>query len=1616
MFATLLALCAVRPGPEAAPDPAHVRAAAERALTAIQKSTEEYPKHRDCFSCHHQAAPTLALTLAKRRGFTIDEESLRAQAELTHADLHGAVENYRQGRDQGGGATRAGYALWTLELGGWKPDETTAAVVSFLLQRDKDRDHWGTSSRRPPSESSDFTTTYVALRALRTFGTPEENQRIAARRDRVRRWLIATPGRETEDRVFRLWGLKDAGAGDAEIQAAVKELCDSQRPDGGWPQIDRHESDAYATGSALVALQLQGGLCTDDAVYRKGIAYLLHTQREDGTWHVKSRSKPFQTYFESGFPHGPDQFISMAASSWAAAALVLAAAPARAEDVPSDASKLFARDNLIAWCIVPFDAKRRGPEERAAMLQRLGFKHFAYDWRAESIPTFDAEIKALKAHSISLDAFWLAPGELTKEARTILDVLERHGVRTQLWVLLDLGPDRVTGPEQERRVASATEKLRPLAEEARKIGCKLALYNHGGWFGEPENQLAILERLEGQGVTNVGIIYNLHHGHEHLDRLAEVLAKLKPHLWTINLNGMDRGGDKVGRKILPLGQGALDLEVLKTVRDSGYRGPIGILGHTMDDAEERLRDNLDGLDWLVPQLEAKPAGPQPKPRTPVPPKPPEQASAVQELLRAARERGDPRRGAEVFASPKSACLSCHRVGDQGGTVGPDLTTAGACVPPEELVEAILWPRKKVKEGYAAITVVTDDGKSRQGYRLDETAKTLALRDPTSGDRIAIPKSEIEAVREDGTLMPEGLSAVLSPAERGDLVRFLLELRPSGISVAKEALRLAHAPAGFSYDRAPLHPEFWPSWQHPVNRDRIYDFYAKEAEFFRTQPSTPALLAPFPGLDGGKLGHWGNQSERNWADARWNQTDLGTLLCGVFRGAGVTVPKAVCVRLGEHGELSACFNPETLAYEAVWSGGFVKFTATRHGFMDGLIMDGTALPKPEVSKPEAPFVYHGFYRHRKRVIFSYRVGDVEMLDAPWVEDGRLTRTVAPATEHPLAKLTRGGSPLWTETIATRGTLGAADAPYVVDTIEVPFRNPWNALMFFGGHDFLPDGSALLCTMQGDVWRVEGLDAKLEHVRWRRFASGLHQALGLVVADGVAYVLGRDQITRLRDQDGDGEADFYECVSNAYTTSTAGHDFICGLERDAEGRFYTVSGKQGLLRIGPNGVSVQKLATGFRNADGLGLAPNGTVTVPNSEGEWVPASMVCEVRPGGHYGYPGPREDRPPDLPLVYLPRGLDNSSGGQVFATTDRFGPLHGKWIHLSFGAGTAFAILRDEVDLQPQGAALPLPFEFRSGAHRGRFSPADGQLYVSGMAGWGTYTPDDGCFQRVRYTCRPAPVPTEFRVHENGVLLTFALPLDRAVAGIPRSHFAQAWNYRYSAGYGSPELSPSHPGTPGHDPVAIRSAHVLEDGRSLFLELPDLQPVSQLHLHLRPDSGPPVDLFATVHRWHSPFTGFPGYAPAEKTVAIHPILRDMAALANPPPPNPWRGGIAGAREIALEAGKNLSYSTRTLKVKAGEPIKLTFLNPDVVPHNWALIKPGSLARVGDLVNKIVAEPDATLRQYVPRSDDVLVYTDIVGPQDQQAIFFRAPSEPGGYPYLCTFPGHWMVMNGEMIVE
>lgn len=284
-------------------------------------------QRKQCFNCHNQGLPIIALTAARSRGFEIDERNFQEQVEFTANFLSRNKDRYLAGEGQGGQIDTAGYALWALEQSRWKPDETTAAVTDYLLTYQKTLDHYEPDGIRAPAERSYFTSTYVAIRGLTSFATTEQQERRRLRFEQIEPWARKTTPEDTEDRVFRLRLLSVLGVPNTEIEQAARELLESQRADGGWSQTAAMKSDAYATGTALVALLETGKLSASDSAYQKGLAFLISTQLEDGSWHVVSHAKPFQSYFDSGYPHDKDQFISIAAASWSTTALVLALPP-----------------------------------------------------------------------------------------------------------------------------------------------------------------------------------------------------------------------------------------------------------------------------------------------------------------------------------------------------------------------------------------------------------------------------------------------------------------------------------------------------------------------------------------------------------------------------------------------------------------------------------------------------------------------------------------------------------------------------------------------------------------------------------------------------------------------------------------------------------------------------------------------------------------------------------------------------------------------------------------------------------------------------------------------------------------------------------------------------------------------------------------------------------------------------------------------------------------------------------------------------------------------------------------------------------------------------------------
>jgi len=447
--------------------------------------------------------------------------------------------------------------------------------------------------------------------------------------------------------------------------------------------------------------------------------------------------------------------------------------------------------------------------------------------------------------------------------------------------------------------------------------------------------------------------------------------------------------------------------------------------------------------------------------------------------------------------------------------------------------------------------------------------------------------------------------------------------------------------------------------------------------------------------------------------------------------------------------------------------------------------------------------------------------------------------ANATMEAPSRLAEGGPGLW-KPLTTRGVIGKPKDSFAIDTIKMPFDNPWNALLFAAGHDFLPDGSALVATVHGDIWRVEGIDTSLRKVTWRRFATGLFQPLGLKVIGDYGYVIGRDQITRLHDLNGDGEADFYECFNNDLLSAGGGHSFATSLETDSRGNFYFTKCSENtrhggsLIRISADGSKLDVFATGFRNPNGLGIGPGDVITVGDQQGGWVPETRVDVMHQGGFYGFMPmhhrAEEPKTYDPPFAFVPRVLDNSAGGQVWVPEGHWGALGGRMIHLSYGRCTALLALPDETHPGTQGAVLRLPGRYLSGAMRGRFNPHDGHLYVSGLRGWQTSAVHDGCFQRLRFVGGALRQPIRYATRAGELELSFDVKLDRKLAEDPESYSLEQWNYLWSSQYGSKDWSIRDPKKNGRDKVAVPSTTLQPDGKTVVLSLPDLNRAMQFEL------------------------------------------------------------------------------------------------------------------------------------------------------------------------------------------
>ena len=298
---------------------ASIRKAAEGAIALLQKSGPQFVKVSGCASCHHQSLPQMVNGVARKRGLAIDESAAAQQLKAVMAMFRPIREKLADGSiTLPNPPISVGYALLGLAAEGHAPDETTAAMAAAIARTQLPDGSFPVFAARAPLESSTFTGTALSLRSLQLFD-PNAAERIA----RARQWLAQAKPTTNEDKTMRLLGLYWANAPKEQIDMAAADVFAAQRAGGGWAQLNNLEPDAYATGQALTALQLTGRAVANLAGLENGIAYLLRTQLADGSWLVRTRSAPFQPLKDSGFPHGRDQWISAAGTSWAGMALTL---------------------------------------------------------------------------------------------------------------------------------------------------------------------------------------------------------------------------------------------------------------------------------------------------------------------------------------------------------------------------------------------------------------------------------------------------------------------------------------------------------------------------------------------------------------------------------------------------------------------------------------------------------------------------------------------------------------------------------------------------------------------------------------------------------------------------------------------------------------------------------------------------------------------------------------------------------------------------------------------------------------------------------------------------------------------------------------------------------------------------------------------------------------------------------------------------------------------------------------------------------------------------------------------------------------------------------------------
>ncbi|MBW7892072.1 MAG: PQQ-dependent sugar dehydrogenase [Chitinophagaceae bacterium] len=631
-------------------------------------------------------------------------------------------------------------------------------------------------------------------------------------------------------------------------------------------------------------------------------------------------------------------------------------------------------------------------------------------------------------------------------------------------------------------------------------------------------------------------------------------------------------------------------------------------------------------------------------------------------------------------------------------------------------------------------------------------------------------------------------------------------------------------------------------------------------------------------------------------------------------------------------------------------------------------------------------------------------------------------------------------------------------YTIQSVPIPD----DILLEVGGMTFLPNDELAVSTRRGDVWIITNPYMKNgARPHYRLFARGMHEVLGINFIRGDIYAVQRSELTRLRDLDGDGEADEYTTV---YSWPLAGnyHEFAYGPVLDKDGNMIitlnlawvrdhgeSLSKWHGwMIKISPDG-KMTPFAAGMRSPAGMGLNDQGDIFYSENQGDWVASGSITHVAAGDFVGNPASlvwsglpesnvklkKEDIPdtnepkydvaqrvPGLkpPSVWFPHTILGISTSDILNYNDegKMGPFKGQLLVGDQGQSKIMRVYLEKVKGVYQGAVFPFREGFSSGILRMKWG-SDGSMFV-GMTsrGWGSTGKARYGLQRLSWNGKTPFEMEKIEARPDGFEITFTQPIDVTSARNASSFAVTRFTYQYHHNYGSPIINS------GSCPV--RAIEVSADRRKVRLLVDSLK-LGYIH-EIKAEGVLSAERNTLLHDFgYYTLNQIPEGSKLAITsnnrvqLAQHQHAANKTSRTSVPAttgskrtikmPASWNNKVD--RTIVMGTKPGLRFDQTTLTVKAGQHIKLVFNNNDDMMHNIVIARPGAANTVGEAATKLGLAGEKV--SYVPETQDVLYYTRLLGPTQSETIYFTAPLQPGTYPYICTFPGHYQVMRGELIV-